>query len=127
MCDQGELTSSDHLPIIFKLSTTRFITEQIKVYQTHEADWELFKYKLDSQVSVTNYDNMSVEQLENAAFNWLKAVQNAMDTAIFESCHKFTYQLKTTCEIRNLETQFNNVKEFSYIFGWSLQTYREYL
>ncbi len=113
MCEPGELTSSDHLLVIFKLSTTPFITEEQKVYQTHKADWELFKHKLDSQISVTNLDNNSVEQLENATKNWIKVVKNAMDTAIPKSTFKFTYQLKTTPEIRNLETQFKNLKEFA--------------
>ncbi len=45
MCEPGELTSSDHLPVIFKLSTTPFITDKQKVYQAHKADWELFKHK----------------------------------------------------------------------------------
>ncbi len=95
ICEPGELTSSDHLPVIFKHSTTPFITETQKVYQTHKADWELFKHKLHSQISVTNLDNNSVEQLENATKNWIKMVKNVMDTAIPISTYKFTYQLKT--------------------------------
>ncbi len=52
-----------------------FINEKQKVCQTHKADWELFKYKLDSQISVINLDNKSVEQLENAITNWIKVVK----------------------------------------------------
>ncbi len=50
-----------------------------------------------------------------------------MDTAVPKSFHKITYQFKTTPQIRNLETQFNNLRKFSDSFGWTLQTYREYL
>lgn len=32
--EPGEITTSDHLPIIFKLSTTPFITDKQKVYKT---------------------------------------------------------------------------------------------
>ncbi len=112
-CEPGDITSSDHLSIIFKLSITPFTTAQQKVYQTNKADWELFKYNLDSQINITSLDNISVEQLESATTSWIKAVKNAMDTAIPRICHKFKYQLKTTPQVRNLETQFNNLREFS--------------
>ncbi len=69
-----------------------------------------------------NLDNKSVEQLENEIMNWIKVVKNAMDATIPKSTYKFTYQLKTTPEIRNLETQFKNLKESAEFFGWTLQT-----
>ncbi len=49
-------------------------------------------------------------ELENATKNWIKLVKNAMDTAIPKSTYKFTYQLNTAPEIRNLETQFKNLR-----------------
>ncbi len=75
---------------------------------------------------MTNLDNKSVEQLGNAIMNWIKVVKNVMDAAIPKSTYRFTYQLKTTPEIRNLETQFKNLKGFVQFVGWTLQTYREY-
>ena len=45
--EPGELTTSDHLPIIFKLSTSPFLVEKPKVYKTHKADWDMFQAKLD--------------------------------------------------------------------------------
>ncbi len=59
--------------------------------------------------------------------NWIKVIKSAMDTAIPKTTHQFIYQLKSTPEIRNLESQFRNLKEFADFFGWTLQTYREYL
>ncbi len=42
ICEQGEITTSDHLPIIIKHSTTSFIKEKPKVYKTNKANWDLF-------------------------------------------------------------------------------------
>ncbi len=50
-----------------------------------------------------------------------------MDTAIPKSTHKYIYQLKTTPEIRDLETQFKNLKQYSTLNGWTQQIYREYI
>ncbi len=94
ICEPGEITTSDHLPVIFKLSTTSFITEKEKVHQTHKADWDLFQHKLDSQINVLNLDGNNEEQLENATMNWIKVVKSAMDTAIPKSTYQFIYQLK---------------------------------
>ncbi len=48
-----------------------------------------------------------------------------MDTAIFKSTHQYIYQLKTTPEIRDLETQFKGLKQYFTLYGWIQQTYRE--
>ena len=127
ICEPGDITSSDHLPVIFKLSTKPFIIEKQKVYKTHLADWDLFQYKLDSQINVINFEGSNVKQLENATLSWIKIVKSAMDTAIPKSTHQYIYQLKTTPEIRDLETQFKNLKQYSTLYGWTQQTYREYL
>ncbi len=50
-----------------------------------------------------------------------------MDVAIPKSSYQHIYQLKTTPEIKDLQTQFNNLKEFAKHFGWTPVTYREYL
>ena len=46
-CEPGEVTS-DHLPIIFKLSSIPFIKEKPKMYKTHQADWAILKSFTDS-------------------------------------------------------------------------------
>ena len=48
-----------------------------------------------------------------------------MDLAIPKSSYQYTYQLKITEEIKNLESQYKNLKEFSEHFGWTIVTYRE--
>ncbi len=102
--EPGDITTSDHLPVIFKLSTTHFIIEKPKVYKINKADWDLFHHKLDSQINVINYDASNVEQLENTIMDWIKTVKSAMDIAIPKSTHQYIYQLKTTPEIKDLET-----------------------
>ncbi len=72
ICEPGEITTSDPLPVIFKISTMPFIKEKRKVYTTHKADWDLFQYKLDSLINVTNLEGKTAEQLENATLKWIK-------------------------------------------------------
>ncbi len=56
----------------------------------NKADWNLFQYKLDFQINVTNFHGSDSEQLENATLNWIKTVKSSMDTVIPTSTHHFT-------------------------------------
>ncbi len=112
--------------MIFKLSTTPFIVEKPKIYKINKADWDLFHHKLDSKINITNFDENNVEQLEESTKDWIKSVKSAMDIAIPKSSYQHIYQLKSTPEIKDLETQFKNLKQFATHFGWTPVTYRKY-
>ena len=94
MTEPGEVTTSDHFPIVFKHSTTPFLFEKPKKCKTHMADWDLFKLKLDTQINVTNINVYNIEQLEDATVSWIKAVKNAIDLTIPKSSYQHIYQLK---------------------------------
>ena len=126
ICEPGDITTSDHLPIILKLSTKHFLKEKPKTFRLHRADWELFQNKLDQKVNITELDGNTLEQLEDATKSWTNAVKNAMDIAIPKSNYQYIYQIKTTPEIKNLENQYKTLKEFAAYFGWTIQTYREH-
>ncbi len=59
--------------------------------------------------------------------DWIKTIESALDIAIPKATHQYIYQLKTTPEIKDLETQFKNLKQYATLHGWILQIYREYL
>ncbi len=67
--EPGEITTSDHLPVIIKLSTTPFLIEKQKGYKTNNADWDLFQNKLDTQINLTNLYGNTTKQLEEASSN----------------------------------------------------------
>ncbi len=58
--------------------------------------------------------------------NWTKVVKNAMNTAIPEVNYKYIYQLKTTPQIRDLESQFKTLKVLATHSGRTTHSYREY-
>ena len=125
ICEPGDITTSDHLPIIFKLSTKPFIKEKPKVYNLNKADWDVFKQHLNSRINVTNLENTTTEQLENATLSWIQTIKNAMEVAIPKSNYQYTCQLKITEEIKNLESQYKILIEFAEHFGWTMETYRQ--
>ena len=42
--EPGKLTTSDHIPIVFKLSTKPFLIQQPTTYNFYKADWESFNF-----------------------------------------------------------------------------------
>ncbi len=118
-CEPGEITTSDHFPVIIKLST-KFLIEKQKVYITNNADWDLFQNKLDTQVHLTNLDGNTIEE----SLNWLKTVKNAMDAAIPISLLINLYtSLKQHLKLQNLKTNIK-LSEFAEHFGRTIQIYR---
>ncbi len=87
--ETGELTTSDHIPIVFKLSTVPFIIQKPKTYRINKADWDLFQYKVDSHINLLNLEGNSVEQLETATEKWMDTVKRAMQIAIPKSSYKY--------------------------------------
>ena len=45
---EGELTTSYHIPILFKISTTAMIKELMPRRQLKKANWELIKHKIET-------------------------------------------------------------------------------
>ncbi len=54
-------------------------------------------------------------------------MKSTVDVAIPKTSYQYTYQLKTTPEIRLLEDQFKNLNQFVARHGWTLQSHRDYL
>ena len=89
------------------------------MYNINKANWDLFHHKLDSKINISNLEGKNVEQLEETTKDWIKNVKSAMDVAIPKSSYQHICQLKTTPKIKDLETQFKNLKEFATHFGWT--------
>ncbi len=60
----GEITSSDHIPIIFTLATQPFVISQPKVYRLSKANWDVFQAVLESKIQVKKLDDCSTQEIE---------------------------------------------------------------
>ena len=127
LIEPGNISTSDHLPIIFKLSAKPFLVQKTPIYNVHKANWDLFKRTLDEQITISNLNNRNTEVLEEEIEKWIKSVKKAMDIAIPKSNIKRIVQLNITEEIMNLERQFKVHKQAAITNGWTNDNYREYI
>ena len=72
--ESGEITTSDHVPIILKLSTKPFIKETPLIYKTNKANWELFKETVNKNIKPKMLNECNIEQLEEATKEWMEII-----------------------------------------------------
>ena len=86
---QGKLTSSDHLPLIIKLSTKPIVKEGQDRYKFKAASWELFKEKIEEKIEAENRNNNLIDRqdidaiaIRNNLIKWISIITEARDEII---------------------------------------------
>ncbi len=67
--EPGNITTSDHLPIIFRLSTKPFVIPQPQLYNVHKANWDDFQRILDTKIHIKELTHCTAEQIEKEIAN----------------------------------------------------------
>ena len=122
--EHGNITSSDHIPIILTVSTKPIFIKTKENYQFKRADWDKFQQILDDKVTEKNLNNSNVNQIEMEMSNWMNAVKYAMNQTIPKNTHKPLYQTKSTPQIRQLEHEYSTLRANAEINGWTQERYR---
>ncbi len=86
--EPGNITSSDHIPIIFRLSTKPFIIDTPPIYKTNKANWDKFKEIIDERITPINLNGNDLSEVENENTKWFKTITYAMDMAIPKTNYK---------------------------------------
>ena len=127
LIETGKVTSSDHIPIILRLSTKPFYTKQNETYHYKRADWEHFKNILDQNIELKTLNNYTPNQVEEEVTKWLNTVKDAMNKSIPKTNFKLSYQTPITPHIKILEAAYNNLSKNADTNGWTLNNYREFV
>lgn len=67
--EPGEITTSDHIPIIFRLSTKPIKIETLNNYKADKANRESFKETLNNNINLKDLNQCNLETLENQPMN----------------------------------------------------------
>ncbi len=124
--EPGNVTASDHLPIILTLSTTPIFIKREEKYAITRADWTAFQAALDANINTDIPDNINNAASEREIEKWTDAVTKAMKIAIPRNTHKRIIQFNTTQEIRQLEAEFKTLHTHATVHGWTIQNYQRY-
>ena len=112
----GKLTSSDHLPVIIKLSTKPIVKTGQEKYKFTEANWDLFKEKIEMKIETENRNNDLTQKndvdaliIENNIIKWLSIITETCDEIIPKA--KFTYYIhaRESDYLKLLEDIYKNI------------------
>ena len=87
----GNITTSDHIPIVLTVSTKPIYVKTNERYLYNKANWDEFKDKLNNKLTIKNLENCTTQEIDNEINNWINTVKDAMNTTIPKHTHTNQY------------------------------------
>lgn len=112
---QGPLTASDHLPIIFTISTCPIQIPVPLRYSMGKANWEGYREELRNY-DIPDLQGKNTADIENEIHRLQGVIQTAVKNNIPQTQYKTLPHNKTTDKLRLLQTQYNNIMQFTQRF-----------
>ena len=104
-CTPGPITTSDHIPIIYEISSSPQLIPAAPRLQINKANWDKFKESL-AEKPVICINNQPSANVDTALNNWFEQITRAMDDNIPTIKHKTTSQYIITPEIQEIQTRY---------------------
>ena len=101
----GPPTSSDHIPIIAKITANPITIPIQPRKQVHKANWSEFREEL-SRHATTEIEDATSSEIDTYLADWTSKVQQASDNHIPTLTHRITPGVKPTDDILWLQNQY---------------------
>ena len=113
---RGNLTSSDHLPVILKLSTKPIAKEGTERFKFVNVNWELFKEKIEEKIENENVNNNLTDRpdidmtiIENSINNWINIIKETRDEVIPKTTINYFIHARDSDYLKLLEITYNQI------------------
>ncbi len=123
---QGPTTASDHLPVIFQITTSPITTPIAPRPHYSKADWDAFKIKIDNNITEINRNHLTKEEIDRHINTWYKVVTYAISTHIPMKNNKTIFKPITNPTIKQIQWLLKQYINEARETGWSLEKYRLY-
>lgn len=122
---QGPLTSSDHLPIIFTISTTPITIPCPQRLNKRKADWDMFQNIINAELPELNLEGKNIEDIENAVTTWYETIEKAQKTAIPTTTYRTLPHPLHNRDITEAQLRFTHILQYANIHGWTYDLYQQ--
>ena len=122
----GPLTTSDHIPIIFTISTSPILIPVTPRPDFRKADWDKFQNHINNNLQNNNLNNEIIETIDEAVDNWHQTIHDATQQFIPITHYKPLPAPKHTDTTTLLMTLFSELQAYTKERGWTIQHYRYY-
>lgn len=116
----GPTTSSDHIPILIKITTHAIKTTTAPIPNYNAANWEMFTRDTeDAHKNINTNPYMTTQQLNTSLQQWTNTITDAMKTHIPLKRTITQQKALTNHTIKSLTYYAENITTESNISGWS--------
>ena len=119
--ERGELTSSNHFPLIVKILTKPIIKTIEEKQNYNNVDWNVFKTKIEEKMAqenkrynLNNDDRIDANQLDSMFESWMNILINTMNEVIPKTRHNFYEHSKSSDFLRLQTISYGNLKRKNY-------------
>ena len=74
LIEAGSINSSDHLPLIIKISTKPIIKEKQSTLNYKKANWEKFQKTIEENINLTNMNNKTKDDTDHEIMQWVESI-----------------------------------------------------
>uniref|UniRef100_A0A2P2HYG4 RNA-directed DNA polymerase from mobile element jockey-like n=1 Tax=Hirondellea gigas TaxID=1518452 RepID=A0A2P2HYG4_9CRUS len=122
--EPGQLTPSDHIPIIFTISTNPIQVPIRERSNFRKADWRKYSDQLGRE-DIINLTGATVGEIEEKTAQWTKVIQTIGKENIPVTKYRTLPHIKTTHEVRILKIAYLELYREIDREGASMDRYRE--
>ena len=81
----GDITTSDHLPIVITISTRPIANEKQPKFNFKKANWQKFQEKISNNTILTNMNNLTKDDIDKETKNWMNTIISSANETIPKS------------------------------------------
>ena len=121
--EAGPLTTSDHIPIILKITGNPIQIPIKPRFQFNKGNWEDYKAELENIVP-PDLNGVSCQEIDNHLDSWTEKVQAATEKSVPVLTHRITPGVKPTPEIIQMQLRYRAILRHVQDVGISPQIMR---
>ena len=120
---EGNQTTSDHIPIIMKISTSPIVIPIPTTYDLNKANWDLYKQKINESIQsnpnpkLWDTNNLTANEIDEKLSFWINSINNATTVTVPEKRHKILPHPKRSDLLNLLIAGHNNIKHLLILYG----------
>ena len=123
---QGNLTTSDHIPVVFTIGSKPIVTENKKIYRMNKTDWDKYKNvmekKLEEQVTHIEGNTVNQDHIDLELENWPKIINETKEEVIPTRQFKIAPHPKESDLLKLLQRNYREIKRYVAIQGMTAET-----
>ena len=116
----GELTTSDHLPVVVKLSTKPIVKDVQSKFYFKNADWDKFKVTVEREINSETTEEplegggINQEKIDKAIINWINILKQATVESVPKKALSFFIHPHESDYIKLLEQNYKQLLDLNH-------------